>query len=74
MVYSHKTITVTNAIKDCGINITLLYFELCADNLLMLSHDNLKEAFMQGATNSLHELTTLTLNRRGRLYGYSRSY
>lgn len=58
MVYVYKLITVHNAIKDCEINITLLYFELYADHLLMLSHDNLKEAFMQGASNSLHELTT----------------
>lgn len=58
MVCTYKIITVVNAIKDCGINITLLYFKLYADHLLMLSHDNLKEAFMQGASNSLHELTT----------------
>lgn len=58
MVYSHKRITVFNAIKDCEKNTTLLYFQLRADHLLMLSHDNLKEASMQGASNSLHELTT----------------
>ncbi len=58
MVFSYKIMTILNAIKDCGINVTLLYFELYADHLLMLSHDNLKEAFMQGASNSLHELTT----------------
>lgn len=58
MVCSYKIMTVVNATKDCEINITLLYFRLYADHLLMLSHDNLKEAFMQGVPSSLHELTT----------------
>jgi hypothetical protein len=74
MVDSYKIISDSNAIKNCEINIILICFQLRVDHLLMLLHDNLKEAFMQGATNSPHELTTLTLNPRGRLYGYSRSY
>lgn len=71
MCYISRYYFIIIEIKDCAINIILIYSIVNVIYVFLYLHDNLKEAFIWRVTTSPYELTTVTLSLRNRLYGYA---
>lgn len=71
MFYFSRYYLIIIEIKECTINIILIYLLVSVICFFVYLHDNLKEAFIWRVSTSPYELTTVTLSLRNRLYGYA---